>query len=90
MSGNQSKKPKEMVSQSLSQPTSPVAQSRSSLDTLPVVVGGSNPEVTVRVMEAEIAALEQLSDRVDTLVAKRMDQPQKHAESFFVMDSRGT
>jgi len=83
VTGTRAKKQKP-TTQSVSQPTSPVTQSSSALDSLPIVVGGSNPEVTeaVRVMEAEITVMEQLCDRVDRLISQRMDQIQREAERF--------
>lgn len=83
VTGTRSKKQK-TTTQSVSQPTSPVAHSSATLDALPIVVSGSNPEVTeaVRVMEAEITVMEQLCDRVDSLISKRMDQIQREAERF--------
>jgi len=83
VTGTRAKKVK-TTAQSVSQPTSPVRETSATLDTLPVVVGGSNPEVgqAVRVMEAEISVMEQLCDRVDDLITKRMDQIQRNADIF--------
>lgn len=83
VNSTRAKKQKTSV-QSMSQPTSPVTRSSATLNTLPVVVGGSNPEVSqaVRVMEAEMTVMEQLCDRVDSLITTRMEQIQKDAERF--------
>lgn len=63
VTGRPAKKQKASV-QSVSQPTSPVAQSSATLTSLPMIVRGSNPEVSqaVTVMEADMSVMEQVYD----------------------------